>query len=95
MLIRRAADLRAGAVALVLAGSFGCASSAGLRSAHRAEQALDYDRAVVEYTKVVRADPANREARTALDRVKQRAAQDHAYKGRRLAGLLVGSTTGH
>jgi general secretion pathway protein D len=87
MLIRRAADLRAGAAALVLAGAFGCASSSGLRSAHRAEQAQDYDRAVVEYTKVVRADPANREARTALDRVKQRAAQDHAYKGRRLAGL--------
>jgi general secretion pathway protein D len=87
MLIRRAADLRAGAAALVLAGAVGCAAGAGLRSAHRAEQAQDYDRAVIEYTKVVRANPANREARTALDRVKQRAAQEHAYKGRRLAGL--------
>jgi general secretion pathway protein D len=87
MLIRRAADLRAGAAALALAAAFGCASGSGMHLAHQAEQAQDYDRAVVEYTKVVRADPANREARTSLDRVKQRAAFDHAYKGRRLAAL--------
>jgi general secretion pathway protein D len=86
MLIR-AADLRAGTAALALAVSVGCASGGGLRSAHEAEQGQDYDRAVVEYTKVLRANPANREARTSLERVKQRAAQDHAYKGRRLAAL--------
>jgi general secretion pathway protein D len=86
MLIR-AADLRAGTAALALAISVGCASGGGLRSAHEAEQGQDYDRAVVEYTKVLRANPANREARTSLERVKQRAAQDHAYKGRRLAAL--------
>jgi general secretion pathway protein D len=87
MLIRRAADLRAGATALVLAAAVGCATGAGLRSAREAEQAQDYDRAVVEYTKVVRADPANREARTALERAKLRAAQDHATRGRRLSAL--------
>ncbi len=87
MLIRRAADLRAGAAALALAAAFGCATGGGMHLAHQAEQAQDYDRAVVEYTKVVRADPANREARTSLDRVKQRAAFDHANKGRRLAAL--------
>jgi general secretion pathway protein D len=87
MLIRRVADLRAGAVAVALAGAFGCATGGGLHAAHQAEQAQDYDRAVVEYTKAVRANPANREARTSLDRVKQRAAQEHAHKGRRLAAL--------
>ena len=53
----------------------------------QAEQAQDYDRAVVEYTNLARADPSNVEARTALQRVKLRAAQDHAVRGRRLAGL--------
>ncbi len=88
MLIRRRVDLRAAAAALLLAGSLGCgATSAALREAHHAEQAQNYDRAVVEYTKALRAEPANREARTSLDRVKLRAAQDHANKGRRLAAL--------
>jgi general secretion pathway protein D len=69
------------------AATAGCASSGRMRLAREAEQAQDYDRAVVEYTKVVRANPANREARTALERAKLRAAQDHTARGRRLAGL--------
>ena len=69
------------------AAAAGCASSTSLRLAHQAEVAQDYDRAVVEYTKVARANPSNREARTSLERVKQRAAQEHATRGRRLAGL--------
>jgi len=52
-----------------------------------AEQAQDYDRAVAEYTKVVRADPANVDARTSLNRAKLRAAQAHTNSGRRLAAL--------
>src|SRR5262245_24368810 len=71
----------------LVAAAAGCASSNSLHLAHQAEQAQDYDRAVVEYTKVVRADPTNREARASLDRVKQRAALDHVTRGRRLAGL--------
>ena len=72
---------------LPLAAAAACASGSGLRLARQAEVAQDYDRAVVEYTKVARANPGNREARTSLERVKQRAAQEHAARGRRLAGL--------
>src|SRR5207244_7528901 len=45
------------------------------------------DRAVVEYTKLARANPASTDARMALERSKLRAAQEHAVRGRRLAGL--------
>ncbi|HYT65849.1 MAG TPA: secretin N-terminal domain-containing protein [Vicinamibacterales bacterium] len=65
----------------------GCASSGSMRHGRAAEQAQDYDRAVVEYTKVARANPTNRDARAALERVKLRAAQEHTARGRRLAGL--------
>jgi general secretion pathway protein D len=64
-----------------------CATSSSIRMAERAEAAQDYDRAVVEYTKIVRAHPDDVNARTALGRAKLRAAQDHAARGRRLAGL--------
>ena len=83
-MLERLADPRAAVVAaaLMLAG---CATAAGLRHGRQAELAQDYDRAVVEYTNVVRANPGNREARTALERVKLRAAQDHTARARRLA----------
>jgi general secretion pathway protein D len=61
-----------------------CATSAGLRAGQRAERAHDFDRAVVEYTKVVRAHPENTNARLALDRAKVRAAQEHFFRARRL-----------
>jgi len=64
-----------------------CASSSSMHLAQQADQAQDYDRAVVEYTKVVRAHPENREARASLERAKLRAAQEHTNRGRRLAGL--------
>jgi len=84
-----AADWRWALLTLVplAAAAAGCASSGAMHLAHQAEQAQDYDRAVVEYTKVVRADPADRDARASLERVKQRAALDHVTRGRRLAGL--------
>ena len=53
----------------------------------QAEQALDYDRAVAEYTKVLRANPANVDARSSLTRAKLRAAEAHTNAGRRLAAL--------
>ncbi len=65
----------------------GCASTASMRSARQAEQRQDYDAAVVEYTKVLRDDPDNTDARLALDRAKLRAAQDHFNQGRRFAAL--------
>jgi hypothetical protein len=50
--------LSATALAAALSG---CASSTSTHHlAEQAEQAQDYDRAVVEYTKIVRANPADK-----------------------------------
>jgi general secretion pathway protein D len=87
-ILERLVDRRGALRAAVIVGALtlaGCATAAGLRQGRRAELAQDYDRAVVEYTNVVRANPANREARTALERVKLRAAQDHTARARRFA----------
>src|SRR5262245_32138581 len=85
---RTAADWRCALLVLpLLAAAAGCASSNAMHLAHQAEQAQDYDHAVVEYTKVVRADPGNRDARASLERAKLRAAQDHITRARRMAGL--------
>jgi general secretion pathway protein D len=74
-------------LAIVLASALGgCAAGTALRVAHSAEQAQDYDRAVVEYRKALRTDPGNREARISLERVRLRAAQEHLTRGRQLAG---------
>jgi general secretion pathway protein D len=61
----------------------GCATTAALRSGENAELAQDYDRAVVEYTKVLQEDPDNRAARLGLERAKLRAAEEHFTRGRR------------
>jgi general secretion pathway protein D len=63
----------------------GCATRAAQRAAHAAESQQDYDRAVVEYTKVLRANPNDRTARGALEAAKLRASQHHFTQGRRLA----------
>src|SRR3954452_10538988 len=72
---------------LLSAVASGCASSAPFRHGRDAERRKDYDRAVVEYTKAVRQNPDNADARTALDRSKLRASQDHFYRARRFAAL--------
>ncbi len=69
--------------AAVLAG--GCATPSPFRAGERAERAQDFDRAVVEYTKAVRARPEDRTVRLALDRARLRASQEHYFRGRRLA----------
>lgn len=83
------ADRRVAALVLVaiLTLTTACATSSGMRRGRQAEQAQDFDRAVVEYTTIARANPSSTEARTALQRVKLRASQEHAVRGRRLAGL--------
>jgi general secretion pathway protein D len=68
--------------AALLAGS--CATSSPFRAGQRAEDAQEYDRAVVEYTKAVRAKPDNRAASLALNRARVRASQEHYFRGRRL-----------
>jgi general secretion pathway protein D len=82
----RARTLARGCVLLVvLAAAAGCATAGAMRAGQSAERAQDYDRAVVEYTKAVRLNPDSVEARTALERVRFRAAQEHFLRGRRLA----------
>lgn len=61
----------------------GCATAAALRTARQAEALQDFDRAVVEYTKVLRQDPDNRDARQGLERTRLRAALEHLTRGRR------------
>lgn len=74
-------------VVCLLTGLAGCASAAALRNGRRAEQQKDYDRAVVEYTKAIRARPDDKNTRLALERAKLRAAQEHFSRGRRLASV--------
>jgi general secretion pathway protein D len=64
----------------------GCAASAAMRAGQNADMARDYDRAIVEYTKALRADPDNRAAREALELAKIRSSLDHFTRGRRLEG---------
>ena len=65
----------------------GCATSSALRAAQVAESEQDFDRAVIEYTKVVQARPNDRTARASLEQAKLRASQAHFTTGRRLASL--------
>jgi general secretion pathway protein D len=74
-------------VSLLALWAMSCASSSALRQGETAEQVQDYDRAVVEYTKAVRLHPNDVNAKTALERAKIRAANDHFARGRRAAGL--------
>jgi general secretion pathway protein D len=62
----------------------GCATTGTYRSAQRAEQAEDYDRAVAEYTAALKKRPNDRTTQLALQRVKLCASQDHLTRARRL-----------
>jgi general secretion pathway protein D len=73
-------------VCLALATACATGAGAGLRAGERAELAKNYDLAVVEYTKALRANPNDDTARLALDRAKLRASQAHAFRARTLAG---------
>jgi len=73
------------AAALAAAVGAGCASTNTLHTAQQAERLQNYDVAVAEYTKALRADPSDPGIREALERAKLRAAQAHFYNGRRLA----------
>src|SRR5688500_20136179 len=61
----------------------GCATTSALRSGENAEAAQDYDRAIVEYTRVLKTEPENRDARQGLERSTPRSAQEHHTRGRR------------
>src|SRR5215470_7881060 len=67
--------------------SAGCAFSAAMHRGMDAEFRQDYDRAVVEYTRAVRMNPDNADARQGLQRAKIRSAEEHLVRARRLAAL--------
>jgi len=79
--IRPAAWLALAAPLLLTA----CAAANTIRAGERAERAHDYDLAVVEYAKAVRARPDDRGTRLALDRARVRASQEHYFRGQRLS----------
>lgn len=82
---RRGNSIRRAALAIAMVALGGaCATAGTLRQARAAEQAQDYDLAVATYTRLVRTEPDNREARIGLDRAKLRAAEAHLGRGRRL-----------
>lgn len=74
----------AGLTVLALVAS-ACATTTPLRLGRAADARQDYDQAVVEYTKALREDPGNPEARVGLERARLRAAEHHALRGRRFA----------
>jgi general secretion pathway protein D len=73
------------ATLLLTVSMAGCASSGAVRVARQAELQQDYDRAVVEYSRALRLNADNADARTGLERAKVRAALAHYEQGRRLA----------
>jgi len=73
------------AIAVLAVTLAGCATTGALRTARSAEQQQDYDRAVVEYSRALKLDPDNVNARSGLQRAKIRSAQDHYARGRGLA----------
>ena len=64
----------------------GCATTGAVRAGQQAELGQDFDRAVIEYTRALQADPDNRDARQGLERARLHAAQDHYTRGRRHHG---------
>jgi general secretion pathway protein D len=77
---------RLGAIGCLLAAlAAGACAASSIRLGERAEREQDFDRAVVQYTKALRQHPDDRGARLALDRARLRAAEQHFFRGRRLA----------
>jgi tetratricopeptide (TPR) repeat protein len=79
------------ALALLLLGAAGCATSGAFRAGESAERLQDYDRAVLEYQRAVKAAPDNVQYRRALERARLRASTDHTNMARRLAGRGLSS----
>ena len=70
---------------LTAALAVSCVSTGSVRAGQDAEAQQNYDVAVAEYTKAVRHDPADKNARQGLERAKLRASQDHFAAARRAA----------
>jgi general secretion pathway protein D len=79
---------RVALIALAVSVAVSCATGAGsFKVARNAEMSQNYDLAVAEYTKLLRANPDSREAKQGLERAKLRASQDHFTTGRRLSAM--------
>src|SRR5215471_14184227 len=78
-----------GRTAFILAALLcsGCATSTAVHHGRDAELSQDFDRAVVEYSKALRLDPHDGDARAGLERAKVRASEQHFEKGRRFAAV--------
>jgi len=72
-------------IALALFAAAACAGRGPLRAGQQSERRGDFDRAVVDYTNAVRANPDDHTARQSLERARLRASQEHYQRGRRLA----------
>ncbi|MDP6582445.1 MAG: hypothetical protein QF681_17470, partial [Vicinamibacterales bacterium] len=71
---------------LLCLGIAGCATGSRER-ARTAEQAENYDQAVVEYTRALQERPGDRELQRDLERAKLRSALHHYSQGRRQGSL--------
>jgi general secretion pathway protein D len=71
------------AAALLVVAALGCATSNAFKAGEKAERRQDYDRAVLEYSRALQANPQSREYRQSLDRARLRASEEHARAGRR------------
>ena len=76
----------AAGAALLIAGLAGCASTSAFKAGLQAERNDDFDRAVVEYQKALRAKPDDMTTRLSLQRAKLRASAYHYQRARHLAG---------
>jgi predicted TPR repeat methyltransferase len=76
----------AAGAALLVAGLAGCASTSSFKAGLQAERNEDYDRAIVEYEKALRAKPNDTTTRLSLQRAKLRGAAYHDEQARHLAG---------
>src|SRR5436190_19472683 len=78
---------RLASLALAIGMAVSCAAGAGgsLKVAQNAEMSQNYDLAVAEYTKLLRANPESRDAKQGLERAKLRASQVHFTAARRFS----------
>src|SRR5687768_13543792 len=63
----------------------GCITTKTLREGQNAEFLQEFDRAILEYTKALRENPDDKDARQGLQRVKLRSSLEHFARGRRLS----------
>jgi general secretion pathway protein D len=83
--LARSARLALFVAVVATAGACASSSKGSMKVAGDAEATQNYDVAVAEYTKLVRAKPGDRNAQQGLERTKLRASQDHFTRARRLA----------